>query len=52
MMKEVEEKREDDIVEIFEHDMSAYYVILNQDSLYEELKNEIENEKINEYIRK
>ena len=52
MMKELEEKREDDIVEIFEHDMSAYYVILNKDSLYEELKNEIENEKINEYIRK
>ena len=44
IMKELEEKREDDIVEIFEHDMSAYYVILNQDSLYEELKNEFEIE--------
>lgn len=45
MMKELEEKREDDIIEIFEHDMSEYYVILNQDSLYEELKNEFEVEK-------
>ncbi len=37
-IKELEEKREDDIVEIFEHNLSAYYVTLNQDSLYEELK--------------
>lgn len=45
MMKELEEKKEDDIVEIFEHDMSAYYVILNQESLYEELKEGFDIEK-------
>lgn len=45
MMKELEEKREDDIIEIFEHDMSEYYVILNQDSLCEELEIEYEIEK-------
>ena len=45
MMKELEEKREDDIIEIFEHDMSSYYVILSRDSLCEKLEIEVEIEK-------
>ena len=39
-------------MEIFEHNMRTYYVILNQESLYEKLKDEVNNKKVIEYYVK